>query len=225
MNVSTHGYVKISRKAYADCPFWNEPRAYSRWEAWEDLIQTAAYAEHRRVVGGQVVDLQRGEILASLRFLAERWNWGLKRVRIFISLLLEMGRIRAQREAHGGTVYLIVNYDAYQSEGTAEGTEEGTARAQRGHKEKAVKKEKNTTPKKHALPDDWEPTPEHAAYCEAENIDVDAEAEKFRLHAEANDRRLVKWNSAFKSWLRSDYPKTRLGSKRRDIPAYITIGG
>ena len=242
--MSEYGYVKLSRKAYAECPFWNEPRPFSRWEAWEDLIQSAAYKDHRRVVGGQVVDLQRGEILASLRFLAERWGWGLKRVRIFISLLLEMDRIRAQREAQGGTVYLLVNYDAYQSEGTAEGTEEGTPRAHRGHKEKTSKKEntipasqekpdeppeekpkRTPAPRAHRLPDDWEPTPEHAAYCEREDIDMDAEATKFRFHAEANGRKQQKWNAAFSTWLRSEIPKARRGSRRPGRPEYITRTG
>lgn len=125
-----YGYVKISRKAYETDPFWTERRVFSRWEAWEDLIQMAAWKAHRRVVGMTVVDIERGEVLASLRFLATRWKWSKNKVAAFLDLLTEMERIKGQRETQAGTVYLVVNYDRYQGDGTSAGTPEGTAQGQ-----------------------------------------------------------------------------------------------
>lgn len=134
-----YGYVKMSRKAYETDPFWSEPRAFSRWEAWEDLIQMAAWRDHRRVVGMAVLDVRRGEVLASLRFLATRWKWSKNKVAAFLDLLHEMGRIKGQRETQAGTVYLLVNYDRYQSGGTDDGTQNGTAEGREGDSEGTAK--------------------------------------------------------------------------------------
>jgi hypothetical protein len=51
------------------------------------------------------------------------------------------------------------------------------------------------------LPTDWAPNDAHAQYAEAEGIAIDFQAERFRTHAEANDRRIVNWDAAFKNWL------------------------
>lgn len=51
------------------------------------------------------------------------------------------------------------------------------------------------------LPKSWKPTQEHIQRATKTNVDVNSEAEKFRLHAEANDRLMVNWNAAFTTWL------------------------
>ncbi len=129
ISTDRHGFIKISRKADAD-PLWREPRIFSRWEAWEYMIRAAAFAPHRRMIGVVEVDLERGEFIASLRFLATRWQWSVKRVRRFLEWLMEHGRIVSRKRHTKGTVYLLVNYELYQSKGTVK----GIARAQRGHK-------------------------------------------------------------------------------------------
>jgi len=52
-----------------------------------------------------------------------------------------------------------------------------------------------------ALPDDWQPTAEHAARAKRENVDLAREVEKFRAHAEATGRVLKNWNAGFTTWL------------------------
>jgi hypothetical protein len=51
------------------------------------------------------------------------------------------------------------------------------------------------------LPASWAPTEAHTQYAETEGIALDFQAERFRTHAEANDRRIVNWDAAFKNWL------------------------
>lgn len=121
------GHVKISRKAYASDPFWTEERPFSRWEAWEWMIQAAAWKPYRKLTKRSgLVELQRGETppLAE-RFLADAWGWGSKnRARRFLELLEEMGRIRPAQRTADGTTYLLVNYDSYQSTHTADGPQD-----------------------------------------------------------------------------------------------------
>jgi hypothetical protein len=57
--------------------------------------------------------LERGEIVASLRTLGERWRWSKDRVKRFMSELEVRTAIKTVRETPDGTVYHIVNYDTY----------------------------------------------------------------------------------------------------------------
>lgn len=59
------------------------------------------------------------------------------------------------------------------------------------------------TPKKHRrnLPASWAPTSAHKEYANTEGISIDFQAESFRNHAEANDRKLVDWDAGFRNWL------------------------
>ena len=127
--MADYGYFIISRKMHATDPFWNEDRPRTRYEAWEDIIASAAYVQHRRMVNGTVVELNRGEFLASLRFLAKRWKWSVKRVRIYLELLVKMERIAPREETAQGTIFFLPKYDEYQKGadwGNAGGTGEGT---------------------------------------------------------------------------------------------------
>lgn len=54
---------------------------------------------------------------------------------------------------------------------------------------------------KRKLPASWVPNDAHKEYSRSEGINLDFQAERFRTHAEANDRRIVNWDSAFKNWL------------------------
>lgn len=148
MTQPTTGHIKLARKAFASDggdPLWLERREFSRWEAWVDVIQLAAWKPWRFVTRFGPIDLQRGEFVASLRYLADRWTWTVKKVRTWLDMLCgeKWARLRAQQETQAGTVYLIVNYERYQATdpepGTQKGTPEGTAGAQQGHKREAVK--------------------------------------------------------------------------------------
>lgn len=133
-----YGHVKISRKAYETDPFWLERRVFSRWEAWEYMIQAASYKPCKWSDGGAVVSLSRGETRPlSIRHLSDEWNWGTKKVRVFLDLIQEEGRIRAQKATSQGHTYLLVNYETYQSGGHRSKKSKGTRGAQEGHNSEA----------------------------------------------------------------------------------------
>jgi len=52
-----------------------------------------------------------------------------------------------------------------------------------------------------ALPESWQPTEDHRKRAIASGVDVEREAEMFRLHAGTYDRRAANWNLAFTTWL------------------------
>lgn len=144
--IAHKGHVKLARKTFDPDhgdPLWLEDRVFSRWEAWVDVLQMAAFRARKHVTAKVTLHLSRGEFVASLRYLADRWTWTVKKVRTWLATLEKWARIKAQQKTEAGTVYLIVNYERYQSglsdEDTPKGTPEGTPGAQQGHKKEAVK--------------------------------------------------------------------------------------
>lgn len=107
------GYIPISR-SFFDSPFWSEERDYSRAEAWLDLIQRSRFEAGVQVVKNSVIELERGEQIASLRYLGKRWQWDKGRVGRFITLLEKMGQVR-QEMRQGQSVLTLCNYDKYNS--------------------------------------------------------------------------------------------------------------
>lgn len=57
------------------------------------------------------------------------------------------------------------------------------------------------------LPKNWAPTKAHWELAKKKNLNLEAEATNFRLHAETHDRRARVWNAAFTTWLTKAQPK------------------
>jgi len=108
-------FIPISRKLFKH-GFWLEQRAYSRFEAWLDMIAQARYenSEKRAFIGSNVVCYNRGEFLISVRYLSDKWGWTKNAVQKFLTLLKSENMIE-MRTATGTqqTIVTICNYDTY----------------------------------------------------------------------------------------------------------------
>lgn len=144
MNDWSRGFVPVPRAFFEKDPWWTEPRSFSRGEAWLDFLRMAAFTDYERpTAGGDSILQHRGEVVISIRTMAKRWGWTIKKVRTWIALCLRRGRITAPLGAHSGahfgTVYRVVNFQLDEDEGTPKGTlpgtPKGTARAHSGHTE------------------------------------------------------------------------------------------
>lgn len=109
--MSDQGFIKLSRKFFKN-PLWKEPRQYSRSEAWLDLIFMARFEDSQQILRNRVIEVQRGEIIASRRFLEERWSWGSTKVVNFLNYLQNNGMVN-QRQTSGQTIIILCNYDTY----------------------------------------------------------------------------------------------------------------
>lgn len=116
MNNET-GFIKLSRKAFSG-GLWTMKRTFSDWEAWIDLIQSARFEPNVGVhnVGVASIELHRGQLVGSVRYLAQRWTWGERKVRVFLSYLRKNGMVETETVS-GHTVITLVNYDKYNSSG------------------------------------------------------------------------------------------------------------
>lgn len=118
MNVK--GYIRLSR-TFFDNPLWTEPREYSRAEAWLDLIQVARFEAERKMLNGRVIDVQRGEIRASRRYLEKRWRWGSTKVTNYLKML-ELEEMITTKQTNGQTILMLCNYELYNGTQTTEQT-------------------------------------------------------------------------------------------------------
>ena len=104
-------FLMLARRIFGH-HFWLETRTFSRAEAWLDLLQTAAYAPHKRMISGHIMEIPRGGLVASVRWLSDRWKWSNTKVCLFLDVLEEENMITREKR-HGNTLLSICKYDAY----------------------------------------------------------------------------------------------------------------
>lgn len=113
------GTVNIARSIFDHAIFADEPK--TEREAWIWMIMEASWKPRVRRVGSAVVPTDRGQLAASVRFLAGAWRWTPAKVQRYLKRLEKMEMIRSQADT-GVTVLTICNYDEYQSGGKANDT-------------------------------------------------------------------------------------------------------
>jgi len=124
-------FIRLSRKFF-EHPFWSEDREYSKGEAWLDLIQFARFEPSAAIVNGKVIELQRGELCASIRFLAKRWSWGEQKVRTYLDTCKRLGMI-THRQHSGESILTLVKYGSYNERQHSDNTESNTPITQQQH--------------------------------------------------------------------------------------------
>lgn len=107
----SEGFVAIGRSFFKNF-LWTEEREFSRAEAWLDLVSSCAYQPQKKIVAGELVEVPRGGIVASERFLSDRWKWSRTKVRAFLALLVSEEMIRPEKN-HRNTVFFLCNFEKY----------------------------------------------------------------------------------------------------------------
>ena len=153
------GYIRIPRLLFQSAE-WKERRVYSHFEAILSLYEQAAYTNGRFVNSrGYAVSLERGQLVTTIRLLADLWGWSKSKTSRFLLDLRDSNRdtFRIKIETINGTsatIVTICNYDGNEDEvvingtqlGTQIGTECGTAigTLYKGNKEVIQYQEENT---------------------------------------------------------------------------------
>lgn len=104
----------------------NDPSrgAYSRGEAFQDLLMEAQYRPGTARINGQAVSLEIGQLVAARSYLAIRWNWSEQTVRTFLAHLVKAGiivinQLSVQRpgtsKKTAANAITLCNYEKYQA--------------------------------------------------------------------------------------------------------------
>lgn len=103
------GWIKIYREL-ADHWLAQNPEKLGWWVL---LLLKVAHEEKKVMVGSQLVELKRGQIIASLTYLAELWQTSKSSAERFVDLLEKEQMLRRCVERKQ-TIITICNYDSYQ---------------------------------------------------------------------------------------------------------------
>lgn len=164
------GYIKLWRAIW-DNKYWPTKRAFTRLEAWADLLMLASYKDRSFEVRGVWVSLERGQVGRSVKGLSHKWKWSPGKVGRFLKTLKADRQIDYQT-TNVTTLITIINYDMYQGDGDQNGDQTDTKQIPDGdqtdtyNKDKKLKKEKNTeAPRDFTsyFPTDWQ---EHLKFME-----------------------------------------------------------
>ena len=109
--MSERGVFAVDRGIWSHPVFSDEP--FTEREAWMWLVSEASYKPRKKRVGNAVADLRRGQLAASLRFIAKAWSWNHHKVARFLARLKTETMIEHQT-SHDYTTITICNYDTYQ---------------------------------------------------------------------------------------------------------------
>jgi len=127
-------FIKLARKTFKS-DLWLEKRSFSKFEEWLDLIQSANFNDGMRIIDNKMISIEKGELVASYRFLAERWGWTKSKVERFLKKLEQKcSKIRTRTE-EGMTVITLLNYDTYNKGQDSDRGDSGTVSGQRRDKE------------------------------------------------------------------------------------------
>lgn len=103
------GWIKIYREL-ADHWLAESPEKLG-W--WVILLMMAAHEDKKKMVGNEVITLKKGQVIASLSYLAERWKTNKTAASRFIEIL--ENETMVEREVRRKvTIITICNYESYQ---------------------------------------------------------------------------------------------------------------
>jgi hypothetical protein len=139
-------FYKMER-GWLDSDVWDKA-PYTEREAWAWMIGAARWEDGKVAVLGNPVSIKRGQLSHSLRFLSDKFQWSVDKVRWFLKKL-EKWEMCTIDNTTGQNVITICNYSKYQDSPNAQPHSEPqgytTVTPQEPHKEEETKeiKEKN----------------------------------------------------------------------------------
>lgn len=129
--MSERGVFAVDRGIWDHAVFRDQP--FTDREAWMWLVGEASFKSRTRNVAGKMIPLERGQLAASVRFMAEKWKWSKSSVDRFLVRLKSETMIGTD-SGTGLLVITICNYDEYQRvslpTGTPSETTSGTVAGQ-----------------------------------------------------------------------------------------------
>src|SRR5699024_3762934 len=138
------GWIKLHRKV-RDNWLYQEKRVFSKFEAWMDILMRANHKSNKILLGNELVDVEKGQFITSIRKLCDTWSWSNTKVNNFLKLLEKDGMIVYKSDTKK-TVINVVNYRVYhddETEKTSRKHHDNDTGASREHTEKNVKNVKN----------------------------------------------------------------------------------
>ncbi len=127
-------WIKLYRKMQ-DHWVYKNPNYTNIWLA---ILWGTNWKQSKVLVHGKLVIVERGEILTSIRTLAQQSHTSEKSVRNFLKHA-EVDAMILPKKGTATTHFIVLNYNDLQEQQLTEGHTEGTQRAQQGHYHKKLR--------------------------------------------------------------------------------------
>ena len=105
------GWIKIKRKIIEHW-LWQDAE---RLKWWLDLLFMASWEERKTTHDAHLITLQRGQMVASIRYLKDRWGKNHQTILKFLKTLETEGMITRKVLYRQTAIITICNYESYQA--------------------------------------------------------------------------------------------------------------
>jgi hypothetical protein len=109
-----HGFFLMARGWGDDPVFGGAREAFTRRDSWAWLMENARWQDGKVLLGGKLVELKRGQLCATIKFMANAWKWADSKVRRWLAVLSSVKKIFIGGDQKS-TVLTICDYDQIQS--------------------------------------------------------------------------------------------------------------
>lgn len=136
------GWIKTYRKIQ-DCWIWQIDESFDKRSAWIDLLLSANHKDVKLQFNNELILVERGQFITSIRKLSERWKWSYDKVSRFLKLLESDGMIKKESDKFR-TLLTIEKYEVYQDVPNTDRTPTSEPTSERPeHQQVTNKNEKN----------------------------------------------------------------------------------
>ena len=137
------GWIRLYR-SILDHWLWEDDEPFCIRSAWIDILLMANHADKKCRFDGEVITIQKGQIVTSIRKLSARWKWGIKRTKNFLKTLENDNMIVVESNTKR-TLLTIVNYGDFNVIGNTNDHTEETQRQHGGNTEETLRQHRGNT--------------------------------------------------------------------------------
>lgn len=105
-----NGWIKIHKSIMAHW-LWDDPFTL---KAWMDILLNANYADKKTMFDGNLITVNTGQIITSIRKLSERWGCSKEKVSKILDMFAADGMLIVDKN-NKRTLLTVVNYRVYQN--------------------------------------------------------------------------------------------------------------
>lgn len=105
------GWISIHRQL-RDNWMWSD-KPFAKGQAWIDLLLRATHSKQSACVCNQIIEIEKGQILTSIKALSEDWGWSRKKVANLLQTLTKRGKTHIKSTSKY-TLITIVKWGDFQ---------------------------------------------------------------------------------------------------------------
>ena len=141
--MSKEGWIRLYRRI-EDSWIWDD-KPFDKRSAWIDLLLSANHKDKKVLFNGKLIVIKEGQLVTSVRKLADRWGWSKDKVIAFLKLL-ERDEMIKKESNNSNTILTIKKYTVYQSNqsGASSTKNSGDSHKNRDSEKDITKKDEET---------------------------------------------------------------------------------